>query len=240
MAALSSELSNVGFTAMYGTQLGAEVLNVFLYGIIAYAREQLLRDAWWVRGTVILLVLFSTLQVVGSTHYSYGVLIPSFDDNDPKMVISLPLMYLMAYSTEFIAQIFFIARIWRLSGIASQRNTFICLTVPPFLAALTQLGAGIIQAIYLYRQNASMLPAQADKLLRMTVIVQASASIFCDVLVTAILIAMFWPHRAISKKLKIFVETLVKFTVQRSSVTCLCSSLVLLLVGPKHSQSVNP
>ncbi|RXW14633.1 hypothetical protein EST38_g11220 [Candolleomyces aberdarensis] len=102
--------------------------------------------------------------------------------------------------------------------------------------------SGVVQVVHLHQNKTSMLPVEADSVVRATVIIQSAAAISCDILSLAVQSAFFWTFRTLSTKydlvfgmvetkviscvrLQVFTDRVMVLNLQRAIVTCPVSDI---------------
>ncbi|KAF7324036.1 Carboxylic ester hydrolase [Mycena kentingensis (nom. inval.)] len=148
----SKTLSMYPLEATYGAWLVALVLESVLYGIgvvqtyLYFHWWDAETDGWSVRGPVLLVLFFETVQIVFFTASTYKRFVVHFGVVDTELIWLDSVQLLANYLTAFAVQLYFASRIWRLarkaSSLFSVSRWGIYLVV--FLA-FTQMAAGAVQ-----------------------------------------------------------------------------------------------
>ncbi|KAF7331392.1 hypothetical protein MKEN_00017200 [Mycena kentingensis (nom. inval.)] len=148
----SKTFSMYPLEATYGAWLVALVLESVLYGIgvvqtyLYFHWWDAETDGWSVRGPVLIVLLFETVQIVFFTASTYKRFVAHFGEVDTELIWVDSVQLLANYLTAFAVQLYFASRIWRLARKASSLFSVSRwgIYVVVFLA-FTQMAAGAVQ-----------------------------------------------------------------------------------------------
>ncbi|GLB41337.1 hypothetical protein LshimejAT787_0905520 [Lyophyllum shimeji] len=213
-----------------GAMLIGVIVSAVLYGVslvqtfyyyVAYPK-----DLWYLKALVASTVVFDTIHLMLISHSIYYYLVSNYFKPETLqfMIWSLLLEALFTGLTGAFVQIFYTARVWRLS----KRN--IPLTGAILLIVVANAGCGTAWVVL------SLQFGTFEKLLRISSLTLSinALSTAVDVLIAATLCIMLNKARTGFKKSDTIINRLILFVVNTGILTSCCAvaSLVSLLASP--------
>jgi hypothetical protein len=222
------------FTKTWGMQFIGFALDLVLYGaamicVIQYFRTQSKRDTRFINGVIAILGIVATVQALFLTIQNYKDYVSFFGDLDKqdKILVEANVMLLATYIVAFVSQIFYLSRIWILTG----GNYYY--SVPVGVLALVQICAGVAQTVFVakvhtYRNLPSTEPVTSA---------QSGAAAACDVLITVILCYILHDSRSSIRRTNSVVDKLILYAINRGMATSTAALLNLaFFVGLNGTQ----
>ncbi|TEB21019.1 hypothetical protein FA13DRAFT_1819855 [Coprinellus micaceus] len=217
-----------------GSGLIGALVNGIFYGaafVVAfqYARRHARSDPLYVKVIIGSMILLATLQTIFINHETYQKVITNHTDTrglHAPVEFSLAGKFLCVYLITFIAQMFFVTRIWTLTARVS-RVTRLAL-VPIIGFALLQITTGSA-IVHLEATSATLAElASHGKWNRVLTAIQGSSTAACDVAITLTLCHLYRAHRSASSRVNSTVDRLVVYAINRAAATSLCATLAIL------------
>ncbi|KAF8067014.1 hypothetical protein FPV67DRAFT_1224385 [Lyophyllum atratum] len=213
-----------------GSMLIGVIVSAVLYGVSLvqtfWYYMSYPKDVWYLKALVASTVLFDTVHLILISHSVYFYLVSNYFSPEilQKMVWSLLLEALFTGLTGCFVQLFYTARVWRLS----KRN----IPLTGFILVLVVANAGCGTAWVIL----SLQYGTFERLLKisgLTLTINA-LSTAVDILIAATLCIMLNNARTGFKKSDTIINRLILFVVNTGILTSCCAvaSLVSLLASP--------
>lgn len=214
-----------------GSMLVGVIVSAVLYGVSLiqtfFYFTNYPKDLWYLKALVSTTVLFDTVHLILISHSIYYYLVVHFSNPAALqfMIWSLLLEALFTGLTGAFVQLFYAARVWRLS----KRN--IPLTGVILLLVVANAGCGTAWVVL------SLQFGTFEKLLKISALTLSinALSTAVDILIAATLCIMLNNARTGFKKSDTIINRLILFVVNTGILTSCCAvaSLVSLLAWPK-------
>ncbi|KAF8993647.1 hypothetical protein BDQ17DRAFT_130605 [Cyathus striatus] len=222
------------FVGTHGAQMIAAIVNSILFGVGSFVGMQYLfsfgrTDPIVVKGTVLLLMLFATLETISTNHQTYANFIQSFGDmaDLDNIVFSVPTKYLFVYLTTFVAQLFFLGCIWVVSPSLGPRYRY--LAIPVLLLSVIQFIAGTLQVVLIFKAKTFIKLGARTPTSVLILAIQGGGTAACDVLITFILVYIFRETNTSEHRTKSLLDNLVNYALNRAVATSFCAILTVFL-----------
>jgi hypothetical protein len=214
------------FASTWGCQMVAYMVNAVLYGAAMLLSAQYLaqsrKDTKFTRLVVVTLTILATLQMVILSHQIYEDFVVRFGNMQAldEIIFSTPTQFLIIYVMAFVAQFFWITRVW----IMTKNSVY--LTAPVGLLALIAISAGITKTVLVVRvKRFSHLHTPAILAARS---VQSATTAVCDVVITALLCYALHGSRAADNATDSVIDKMIVYAVERGAATSICALLNLI------------
>ncbi|KAF8798688.1 hypothetical protein BYT27DRAFT_7203280 [Phlegmacium glaucopus] len=211
----------------YGAAFVGMVVAAILYGVsclqaLYYFTNQ--NDPWYIKLTVIVVMVLDTINQVSVSHLVYTYTITFWGDlGQPLIVWSLGIAVVVTGMTAFVVQSFLTMRIWRLSG----RNIY--LTGSSMTLVVVSFGSFIFyiaKAIHL--KDLASLSKIKNEAIAVNILGAAT-----DLLIAAILCILLNLSRTGFQKSDTVINKLILFSVNTGLITSLCAlaSMIAIIVA---------
>lgn len=220
---------------MQGSQLIAALVNCVFYGIafivtIQYARRHARGDPVYVKVLVGMMIVLATLQTIFINHQLYKDIITNHADTrgmQAPIQFSLAAKFLCVYLITFLAQVFFVTRIWNLTKNIARPVRFALIPIVGCALLQVTTGSGIVN-IEVTSATIAELSTHA-KWNRTLTAIQGASTAACDIAITITLCYLYNAHRSVSTRVGSMVDRLVIYAVHRAAATSLCATLAVFL-----------
>ncbi|KAF8063374.1 hypothetical protein FPV67DRAFT_239993 [Lyophyllum atratum] len=213
-----------------GSMLIGVMVSAVLYGVSLvqtfYYYTNYPKDVWYLKALVAITVLFDTVHAVLISHSAYFYLVSNYFNPQilSKMIWSLLLEALFTTLSGAFVQVFYTARVWRLS------KGNILLTGCILFLVVANTACGIAWVIL------SLQFGTFEKLLKITGLTVSinALSTAVDILIAATLCILLNNARTGFKKSDTIINRLILFVVNTGILTSCCAvaSLVSLVASP--------
>ncbi|KAJ7071722.1 hypothetical protein B0H15DRAFT_88247 [Mycena belliarum] len=206
------------------------VIESILYGVGVFQASLYFRwypkDKRHIKVFVCLVVFSETIQIVFFVRSSHFRFVERFGIPQNDLVWSDSLQLLANYISQFIVQIYFASRIFRLNRERSKllRTSSLGIYIIIFLAVI-QICAGIAQTIWTYQIRSYL---KLDKTKAVTTL-QTVASLACDIGITVYLCVFLKRHKNGLPRTESMMNSLMINAVHRGMLTVLTSAFTTAL-----------
>ncbi|TEB27466.1 hypothetical protein FA13DRAFT_1816386 [Coprinellus micaceus] len=221
------------YAGMQGSQLVAALINCIFYGVALvvtgqYARRHARKDPLFVKVMIGMMIILATLQNIFINHQLYLDVITNHTETrglEAPIHFSLGAKFICVYLITFIAQFFFVTRIWTLTKNLARTARFTL--IPIIGCALLQVGSG--SAIVHYESTSATIAELAThaKWNRTLTAIQGASTAACDIAITATLCYLYQAHRSVSSKVNSAIDRLIIYAVNRAAATSLSATLAV-------------
>ncbi|KAF7293641.1 hypothetical protein MIND_01143600 [Mycena indigotica] len=227
----------VDLYSTYGPWFISLLLETVLYGIgllQTWLYFQWWNDGWEIRGAVLLVFFFETVQVIFFWASSFERYVMRFGRVQPDLMWTDSVQLLANYLSAFTVQLYFASRIWHLTrdGVRFHSVSRWGIYFIIFLA-FTQNGsaaAGTVQTAWTYiiRHFAELDRTKA------TTTLQTAASLVCDMSITVYLCIFLRRHQSGMPRTRRLLKAVMINAVNRGMLTSLTSAgtMILFVVFP--------
>jgi len=205
-------------------------IDAIFYGIVMLLVLQYyyksFGDPWKIKTMVAVLGLLATIHIISLFDMMYGLVITNFG-NFPALdimtwgaVVQSTVIYIIA----FIAQCFFVKRIWSLSQTTKLKLAF---TVPIMVLSTSGIVSGLVDTGLVARHPRFSRLGGADiHPFKMTFALAAAA---CDISITAALCYLLHRSRTGIQSTESLLNTLIIQAINRGAITSVAAVLYLIL-----------
>ncbi|KAJ6463718.1 hypothetical protein C8R47DRAFT_1157235 [Mycena vitilis] len=222
-------------TSTYGAWLIALFLETIMYGVgvlQTFLYFQWWTDSWYTKAPVILAIVLDSAQLFFFFLSTYLRFVEDFGVVQADFIWADFIQLIANYLATFTVQIHFATQIYRLmrpelrvfkTPVLCTRAAYVVI-----LLAMTQLAAGIAQAIMLYRLRSF---SRLDETKAITML-QTAASLACDIAITSYLYLFLagskgGPHTMV--KTEKLLNALMVQAASRGLLTAISSTLTMIL-----------